>query len=76
MARSSEFDPLATPCLHDIEEIADRYLREGLDPAHVMCALAAVAIKTAQADPRYKQLYLDYFAAMIRGAGDVTITEE
>jgi hypothetical protein len=76
MAHSFEFDPLTKPCLHELVAVADRYLRKGLDPARILCALAVAAVKTAQADPAYKQMYLDYFAEAVRGAGDVTIIEE
>jgi hypothetical protein len=76
MAHFFEFDPLSDPCLKEIEAIADRYLREGLDPARILCVLAAVAIKTAHTDPVYKQFYLDYFAEAVRGAGEVTIIKE
>lgn len=77
MAKGSKFDPLTDPCLLELEAVADRYMREGLDPAQVLAGLAAVAIKTSQAaDPRYRQFYLDYFAAAVRGAGDVTVTDE
>jgi hypothetical protein len=76
VAPFSEFDLLSQPCLKEIEAVAGRYLREGLDPARILCALAAVAVKTANAEPAYKQMYLDYFAEAVRRAGDVTIIEE
>lgn len=76
MDEFSDTDPLSRPCLKEIEAVADRYLREGLDPARILCALATIAVKTAQADPQYKQMYLDYFAEAVRRAGGVTIVEE
>jgi len=51
MADFSDYHPLTQPCLREIEAVAGRYLQEGLDPASILCALATVAIKTAQADP-------------------------
>jgi hypothetical protein len=76
MEQPPRFDPRAEPFFEELDKLVGRYLAEGLDPALILCGLAAHAIKTAQAEPRYKQLYLNYFAELVRGAGDLTIVDE
>jgi hypothetical protein len=76
MEQSPRFDPRAEPFFEELDKLAGRYLGEGLDPALILCGLAAIAIKTARATPQYKQLYLDYFAEVVRGGGDLTVVDE
>jgi hypothetical protein len=76
MEQPPRFDSRAKPFFDELDKLTGRYLGEGLDPALILCGLATLAIKTAQAEPQYKQLYLDYFAELVRGAGDLTILDE
>jgi len=69
-------DPLAQSCSDDLEAVADRYLDEGLDPACVLAVLAAIAVKTAQRDPEYKERYLNYLADLLSNAADITIVDK
>lgn len=76
MADSPDHEQMSQAYWDDVATTTERYLNEGLDPAHILSTLAAVAIKTAQIDPVYKDRYLNYFAEAVRAAVDVTIVDE
>jgi len=76
MADSPDNEQMSRAYSDDVATTTERYLNEGLDPAHILSTLAAVAIKTAQIDPVYKDRYLNYLADLLSNAADITIVDK